>query len=546
MNLGSMWHFFDLDMLRGFPHGATPTRMIHTRQYLRYSRCIRPSRIQSLLAMLFWFAFAPAIAVGGTAAQVWPFPPPPGVSIELAPVEEQLLVDAASGRLNGRTLWRAALVASGVHDPSALGRYERRLEDWALELRAKMASESGHRKRGQAVFEFLHARVLTGRYQVNCTNVRHTLATGNYNCVSSAILFNCLAERVGLRTLAGELPGHAFSWLIADGERLAIETTCPTWFNIMDRPGSRQQVVAATSGHAAGQLPLTRDLSPAAVVALVYYNQGVEWLGEGRYPDAIGANLKALRLDSSAETARSNLLAAVNNWALDLADRREFAHAASLVRHGQQMDPSHRTYYVNEGAILQRWADQLVSEGRFSDAVQMLSTLARQQAHDPDFDRRRFEAYRRWGHSLGSEGRFDEALELFAVVREAHPGRLEAQATEADMIADLAVDLMERGRYDEALVWLDRGLVLHPKDPSLTANRRAAAMRWAEQSFSVGDFSEAIRRTTWHCRPEELSDAMRNNLRYGYQQWGERLRREGRLAEAEAVESQAAQDPFLH
>lgn len=278
---------------------------------------------------------------------------PAWVAIEYSAAEEGLFAEAAAGRLNGRTLWRAALVASGKTDPARLPETEQHLEEWCEELRGLVPADGSDWDRAKIVFEFMHRRILTGGYDPQCSDVALVADEGRYNCISSTILLQSLAERVGLRAAGGESPGHAFCWLWMEGRRVAIETTNPQWFASF-KSSSNSADDAGFAGLSADQTLASRELSAAELTAMIYYNRGFLLLREKQFAAAIAANAKALRLDPASDVSRDNLLAAINNWALDLSDRGEFERAVDLLLHGLKVAPHHRPFQVNLAVVRQR------------------------------------------------------------------------------------------------------------------------------------------------------------------------------------------------
>ncbi len=91
------------------------------------------------------------------------------------------------------------------------------------------------------------------------------------------------------------------------------------------------------------------------LVATIYYNRGVDLLAEERFADAAAANLKAVRLDPQNATAKGNLLATINNWAIDLATSGNYEKAAALWQLGLATDPRYDAFRTNYGQLLRQW-----------------------------------------------------------------------------------------------------------------------------------------------------------------------------------------------
>jgi tetratricopeptide (TPR) repeat protein len=247
-------------------------------------------------------AQAPSKALGQAA----PLPAelPAWIRLDLGPAEAPLLADAADGRLDDHDLLAAALVADRIGDPMTQDRYRRQFDGWIAELRPELAGESDPAARGQAVFRFLQRRVLRGTYHESSSSLAGLFDCGEYNCVSSTVVFCCLAEHLQIDVQAAEAPGHVIARLIDGSNRL--------------------------SPAVAGPREAFRELPTLGLLALAYYNRGVDALESHDFDTALVENIKALRLDPASRTARSNLLAALNNGALAASDQGR--HEAALAR----------------------------------------------------------------------------------------------------------------------------------------------------------------------------------------------------------------------
>jgi len=347
------------------------------------------------------------LAAEAAAAEHAPIQLPSSLSAALrySVLESGVFAQARDGRLDNRSLFRAALIAGGVHDETTLRTYLVRYGDWRRLLRRECGAIRQTRylaaagaamtigregtpdvRRAAKVLAFLHREILTGKYDIRCSGMSEVANTGRYNCVSATILFNSLAAEVGLTAHGGEAPAHVLSILDVSKKEILIETTCSRWFEIAEgssafrnwrRPGSDLGVTRRSA--------VRRSLSPAQLVAIVYYNQGVDLAEQHDYADAVAANYKALQLDPHNSTARGNLLAAVNNWALDLAEQKRFAKAVTLLQHGRQIAPEHQSFTVNQLALYQQWIHSLRRRGDFDRATSVLKRAAAEFPNEPYF-----------------------------------------------------------------------------------------------------------------------------------------------------------------
>ena len=295
-------------------------------------------------------------------------------------LEERFFADVADGRLDEFSPFGAALVASGVEDVDCLHRYQQKVAALADELRRSGKLTDEPRQRAEAVFQFMHGRILRGGYDLAYTDLRRVLDDGRFNCVSATVLFNYLACELGLDCHGLEMPGHAMSQVSLPDGTLDVETTCPRWF--CGKGDLQQQAVIAgqTIGTLRTPRPHTecadyngskaRQVSAIQLAAMIYYNRGVDLLGEKRFAEAARANAKALRLDPQNATARGNLLATLNNWSIDLGNRQHFAEAVDLLRQGLAMDAQFEAFRQNFVHVHHQWVEHLCGEGRFAEAIE--------------------------------------------------------------------------------------------------------------------------------------------------------------------------------
>ena len=351
----------------------------------------------------------------------------------LSGLETRLFADAADGRWDAHSLLAASLVASGVSDPAALGRHQARFAELVAELRRSGRVTGPPRQQAQAVFEFMHRRMLCGGYQLDGTDLAALLDQGRFNCVSASVLFNCLAGELGLSACGLEIPGHALSRLLLPDGNLDVETTCPEWFRLLDDPRKQAELVARTLGpqRAAGRAEDRRQVSDVELVATIYYNRGVDLLGQKRFADAVAANAKALRLDPHSQTARGNLLATLNNWAIAEAAPGRYDQAAELLRQGMAIDPGYETFKANYRHVHREWTDRLCRMDQFSAALAVLVRAAQECPGDPTFTPARLDVYRCWARHLFESGRRDEGSAVLAQARR-ELGEL-AQAADLEM-----------------------------------------------------------------------------------------------------------------
>jgi tetratricopeptide (TPR) repeat protein len=302
-------------------------------------------------------------------------------------LEKRLFADAADGRLDAFSTLEAALVAGGVEDADSLLRYKQKTAALVDELRLSLKPDDEPRRRVEAIFDFLHRRVLRGGYDLAYTDLRRVLDQRRFNCVSATVLFNGMAAELGMDCRAIQMPSHVLSRVVLPDGPMDVENTCPDWFYgknkwTPQRPmktGTVAENNAPTSPHTAcaeykeSDRSKAREVSTIQLLAMIYFNRGVDLLHEKRFAEAARANAKALRLDPSNATIRGNLLATLNNWSIELGNVGQYAQAVDLLRQGLAMDPKFKPFLQNFLHVHRQWADSLIRQGHSEEAAAMLA-----------------------------------------------------------------------------------------------------------------------------------------------------------------------------
>lgn len=290
---------------------------------------------------------------------------PPSTASELTDaqaansVEAALLADAVDGQFDHHSLIRAVLIACGEATRADQPRTLDSIEAWLRRVAADPAIIGTQRERAQSLLVKLHNELLVGRYRADCSDVHQLVRAGDFNCVGAAVMYLVACAATGLRAVPQEMPGHVRCRVWLDGEWTVVEPTCREWFSVMNDPRQMDRLDVSAELRNVWRDPTQgRVLSEPALVAMIYYNRGLDRLEARDWPGAIAANQKALRLDPASRTARANLLAIWNNWALQRSEQGEHAEAESMLLRGMRMAPEFSTFRLNLDVVRQRRVDK--------------------------------------------------------------------------------------------------------------------------------------------------------------------------------------------
>jgi hypothetical protein len=398
------------------------------------------------------------------------------IKTPLSEMEQRLFADVSDGKLDDFTLFDAAVIASGEDDPAAMVRYRERMAAWVEELRQTAGINESPRKQVELIFDFLHSKVLCGKYDIECTDIRLVLERGRFNCVSATVLFNCLAGDLGLSCCSLETPGHTLGRVFLPSGPLDVETTCPRWFHLQHDPAKQAEALEQTLGRKAGcDKSKLREITPIQLTAMIYYNRGVEFLAEKRFIQAAAANSKSLRLDPLNSTARGNFLATINNWAIELGKSNQFSEAAALLRQGLAFDPHYDAFAQNFVHIHYQWSQKFCKEGRYREAAELLNQAASDLPDRNYLNQAMWDVYRRWSLSMFEANHIDQAFAVFAEARSRHGACQDELQCELKTVIEYGKKLISQNRFEEARQIFDRALILQPEASVLHDGRNKIA-----------------------------------------------------------------------
>jgi tetratricopeptide (TPR) repeat protein len=331
-------------------------------------RCKRAGRPWPALPLLLALLLLPALFPAGLAAQS----ASGGLLPTLEPSEAARRLAVLAEPLADADFLQAALDLSGA-------------QGWELEdARARVEALSGEaaglrtlpvREKAASLLELLHRRVFR-RYDERQTRLDELLATGRYNCVSSAVLYGLLLRSLGLEFRAVQTPDHAFIRVLAGAEAWDVETTNPYGFD----PGSRREFtdsfgrVTGFSYVPPGQYSRRKELGEKGLLALILYNRNAYDTEAGRYLEALQPAVDAHALRQDAESRERLVLSSLNVVSFyGLAGRYEEAvgFLGEAARRGGLPPEDPRLTRVRED-LLHNWAVSLIQAGRLEEAQALI------------------------------------------------------------------------------------------------------------------------------------------------------------------------------
>ncbi len=397
--------------------------------------------------------------------------------VKVSEDERSLFDDASDGRLDDWSLAEAALLASGVNDMNKRQRYLAQLG--RLGESAKRAlNASTEKPDGELLLRWMHQKPLKSGYIEQQTLLSTVLDKGTYNCVSSAVFYTLLGRELGLDVRGVEVPDHAFAKVFSGGEGIDVETTTEYGYNPARSRAAANKFAERTgfSYIPVSRSHLRRETSPLGLIALIYYNRGVEYSDREEHFTALLYYFRALSLDKEGKSAIKNALASISNWGLRLAKAGDFDGGLKVLNVGLSLAPEDRGLKHNKKALWQMrinhtrdnaTRDELIALLRKADTAMPKARFSQQLVH----------TLIQPAEQLAKNGNWAESVEQYASVRKEFPKNHILKQNEVATWHQWANHYLEQKNWAQALKVYEKAVIRRPKTSSFQQNIAYAAQQ---------------------------------------------------------------------
>jgi hypothetical protein len=225
--------------------------------------------------------------------------------------ELDLLSDANDGTIEHWSMAKAALVICGVEDPAQQQHYFAYLKLVEAQCKQAVAGTHSAKKRAEVLGKFLLKGPLRSGYVSGQSDFVRTLNDGTFNCVSSAVMYNLMARRVGIQVRVVTISGHIFSRALD----FDIEPTSGDVYSLDDRVRRSLKNQSAVNGEGAPYHDqIFRETGNAGLLASMYNNNASAFLREKQYGLSVATYLKACCLEPGDPGIVYNLRCALGKW----------------------------------------------------------------------------------------------------------------------------------------------------------------------------------------------------------------------------------------
>lgn len=342
------------------------------------------------------------------------------------------------------------------------------------------------------VGRWLHRTAMKKGYRASQTDLSVLLDEQTFNCVSSAVLYNIIAKRLGIDARAIEVPDHAFSIVYLGTSHIDVETTSALGFN-----PDRDQIKAFERTTGFRYVPRTlrherREVTEAGLAALIYLNRGVDLSRAKLDRDALQAYFSAMSLDSELVSAAKAALATLADWGRELVRQRQWQQAIDVVSIGVELAPNDAVLTSSQHAIWTRWALSLIDAGQQDEAIAVLARAAKALPRD-GFETLQAWVYIKPGEDLVKAGKWQAAFSTTGegLTKLDPVPRRKFVEWRNDLYLRWANAEIDAGQFEAAAAALTGGLKAFPGDPRVAEIVGYLGYEWTKRVSKTQDW-EAV------------------------------------------------------
>ncbi|MGC8764538.1 MAG: tetratricopeptide repeat protein [Brevinematia bacterium] len=219
----------------------------------------------------------------------------------------------------------SSLVACGVKN---IDEFTNIIETFERSLSERADAKDGI-SFARLIFEEMHKNFIKS-YGLYYDNIDVLLKKGNFNCLSSTMLYSIFLEDFGYNFKAITLPTHIFTLLYIDGREIDVENTTPYGFDIRTNTEAQKIFKKLTGFDYTRETNKIEITDKKGILASLYANLSASDMRNKNYYSAFQNGIKAYSISPELRLVASNTLAAYQGYIVFLRDRKEFKKALDI------------------------------------------------------------------------------------------------------------------------------------------------------------------------------------------------------------------------
>ena len=296
---------------------------------------------------------------------------------ELTELEYDFFTKVDNGETNNLELhYDGFIIASGITDAEEFKFYRQKLDDIRNLAKKELSQyvKEGSYEFGKKLLNWLYSSGTLKKYFETSTLFQDLIYKGEYNCLSSSILYSLLYKEFGFKVTGVLTSSHSFCTVYTDEKAVDVETTISRGFD----PGQKE---IRSSGNSTivtfvpqGNYRDRNNVDILTLIATLYPNSiSLKKIEKDLEKQLVMAK-KAYYLSPNTKMYNDNLVNAYNRLALDYLNKNQFEDAyktlgeAFVFDSNNPMTKNNRIHYYN--AI----GTSYLSKRDFPNAIEIYKT----------------------------------------------------------------------------------------------------------------------------------------------------------------------------
>lgn len=277
-------------------------------------------------------------------------------SDELTKLEYDFFTKIDNGETNDLKLhYDGFIIASGITDEEEFKFYRGKLDEIRNLAKKDLSqyTEEGAYAFGKRLLNWLYSSGVLKKYFETSTLFQDLIYKGEYNCLSSSILYSLLYSEFGFKVTGVLTSSHAFCTVYTEQGKIDVETTISRGFN----PGQKEIRNTGNSTIVTfvpqGNYRDRNEVDIFTLIATLYPNSiSLKKIEKDLEKQLVMAK-KAYYLSPNTEIYNKNLINAYNRLALDYIKKNDYEAAYKTLEEAYVFDPSssmtknNRIHYYN-------------------------------------------------------------------------------------------------------------------------------------------------------------------------------------------------------
>lgn len=275
---------------------------------------------------------------------------------ELTPIELQFFTKISEGNRHIETYYDGFLIASGITNENDFNTYKWKLESLRASAKKDLSQyvSEGDSAFADRLLRWLYSSGYLSKYSLRATLAQQLLDTGEYNCLSSSIIYSLLYSEFGFMSKGVLTKDHSFITIITEGGDIDVETTIAIGFN----PG-RKEIEEMANSMRITYVPKNNyrdrtDVPVATLIASLYANSiSLVRTTTPSMTEALTMYKKGYYLAPNFDFFSNNIIASLNNLGIDNTKKGNYETAQRYFQEAENFNPNNpitlqnRIFYYN-------------------------------------------------------------------------------------------------------------------------------------------------------------------------------------------------------